>query len=73
MKNRIVDELVAAGWGTRQMEELGKTFEEAEEVANQSFKKAQKAVEQFATDHPALCIGMAIAAGITLGYWVKRK
>ena len=30
-------------------------------------------VEEFVNAHPLACLGAALAAGTTLGWWVKRK
>jgi ElaB/YqjD/DUF883 family membrane-anchored ribosome-binding protein len=30
-------------------------------------------LEQWIADHPALCLGAAVAAGVTIGWFIKRR
>jgi hypothetical protein len=32
-----------------------------------------RTLEQWIADHPALCLGAAVAAGVTIGWFIKRR
>jgi hypothetical protein len=66
MKNRIIDELLAAVQLNEQRAET------ADEVAKLT-ETARRSAERWITAHPAVCLGAAVIVGVALGWWAKRK
>jgi hypothetical protein len=71
MKNRILEELLAAGWGNPTSDPSD--TKDLEGIARQSLERSGAIIKQFVTSHPSLCLGTAVVFGITLGWWIKRK
>jgi hypothetical protein len=39
----------------------------------ESLRSVRTNLEQWIADHPALCVGIALIAGVSLGWLIKRK
>ena len=73
MTYRIIDELRAAA---KQNLEATPRDQKANQITAAATEQAQLAIKQLeraVLTHPVAAIGVAIAAGVVLGWWVKRK
>jgi len=70
-KNRIVSELIAAARG-KGSDDSPEGRDEASEL-QERLQGALSQAEQFITKYPLASLGTALAAGVLLGFWIKRK
>ena len=69
MHNRIADKL----FGASPRRDQPATGEAAGDAVRRRLDQSRQAVEKFVAEHPAICLGAAAAAGIFLGWWIKRR
>lgn len=73
MSNRIADLILNSVKPNSQMTHAASdSAKQTEEYWDQS-QKAIKKIENVVTAYPAVAVGVAVAAGIAFGWWVKRK
>ena len=71
MQNRIADKLFTKTRpGQASVVDDSRSLRDA---SSQQLQRSLKRLETLIVSHPAVCLGAAIAVGITLGWWVKRK
>lgn len=74
MQNRMVDKLFTTtprvDPTTRSETDELRTLRDA---SLQQLDRTRERIEAFIAAHPAISLGAALVAGITLGWWVKRK
>ena len=52
---------------------IGLNSGEWAEVARKRLSRSARPIERFIAGRPCICLGVALFAGITLGWWVKRQ
>lgn len=74
MKNRITDQLASKPDSRRLTAETDEdNSNNVLEFTKHQFVNARQAAEKVISTHPLICLSAAVAAGITLGWWVKRR
>ena len=66
LQRNPLDVLTAAAKGEVSMEDA------QEEIRHQS-KQMLRQAESFVRENPALCLGVAAACGLAIGWWMKRR
>lgn len=72
MSNRIFD----GQWTAADVPERPADSGESQNLSDAALAQLDRVranVEQFIASHPAICLGVAVAAGIAFGWWVKRR
>ena len=73
MSNRIADLILnSVKQNPQRTHAASDSTMQAEEYWDQS-QKVIKKIENVVTAYPAVAVGVAVAAGIAFGWWVKRK
>jgi ElaB/YqjD/DUF883 family membrane-anchored ribosome-binding protein len=70
MNNRIQDILTNVGPGLDQLQEQGEILAAA---ARERLTEGRDKVRAFIVDKPARALGVAFAAGVLLGWLIKRR
>ena len=52
---------------------IGLNSGEWADVARKGLSQSARSIERFVAQRPGFCLGAALSAGITLGWWVKRR
>ena len=73
MTNRIDTTTSAAPCCGQSSSVIAEQTAAATDVALGQAKRIANHVERFVASRPAAALGMAVAAGIVFGWWVKRK
>jgi ElaB/YqjD/DUF883 family membrane-anchored ribosome-binding protein len=42
-------------------------------VVREQLSEQTEAIKKFVVDHPARALGLALAMGVMLGWWIKRR
>lgn len=66
LQNNPLDVLAAAAKGEV-------SVEEAQEVMRAQAKQLLRQAEGYVRENPALCLGIAAACGLAIGWWMKRR
>lgn len=66
LQNNPLDVLAAAAKGEV-------SVEEAQEVMRAQGKQLLRQAEGYVRENPALCLGIAAACGLAIGWWMKRR
>ncbi len=73
MANRISKQINSPKQASELISDAIEHPAETAEAALGQAKRVAARLENFVTGRPAMALGVAIAAGIALGWWVKRK
>lgn len=73
MKNRIADKLPQASKSQKGSGSVEGQSNRIAEAALRQLNVARLSAETFVAAHPLICLGAAVATGIAVGWWVKRK
>jgi ElaB/YqjD/DUF883 family membrane-anchored ribosome-binding protein len=73
MTNRIVEKLTETVTSSDRAAEMGENMNQATDAGLQYLDVTRRSVEQYVASHPIICLGAALATGMAVGWWVKRK
>jgi ElaB/YqjD/DUF883 family membrane-anchored ribosome-binding protein len=73
MHNRIDGRFTAAAKAKRRRPPSAPHADAAREVLGQNFEQLVRRSERFITAYPGVCLGAALAAGVILGWLIKRR
>ncbi|MEO8495752.1 MAG: hypothetical protein ABI614_11820 [Planctomycetota bacterium] len=73
MINRILGEQDSASNGRATSSASSDEANRIAEAVTEQAKQLQKRAEQLITSHPVAALGVAVIAGLVIGWWVKRK
>jgi len=73
MTNRIVDKLSGADRSPNRKAGVEAKVTQVADAALSYWETARRSAEQCVAANPAICLCAALAVGIAVGWWVKRK
>lgn len=73
MKNRITDQLASKPDSRLTAITDEENSNNVLQFTKHQLENARQAAEKVVSAHPLICLSAAVAAGITLGWWVKRR